>query len=160
MKSEENIDKLWSSHSFSNFKLYKNSDFLPFRPEPLPNELLTSWLCRLARANYSCYSGFIRSITANNNLLKGRDVRYHSWDLDRKCPKILLDLLSRLTGFSINNIQNLALNDFEDKIPDTLFAGIKTKTMGGLRFCPLCLKNDEIPYYRNLWRLCNYQGNG
>lgn len=153
-KKATNKDRevVWSTHTLSDFELFNETELLPFRPESFPDELFTSWLSRLARANSTQYSNLLYVVTDSNYKNKNQ-IRYSQRDLDRTCPTKLIDILSKQTGLSKTTIENLTLKSYQQQLPDLWLCGNRSKKIGGLRFCPFCLKDNKILYYRKSWML-------
>lgn len=141
-------------------------------PEPFPDELLSSFINRIAIANFAEPLLFIKKL--ENNKIKTPN---YDWDL--KIKDITLDKISKAIGREKSELFQMSLKplkDIEEKIFNDLFS---TKAQGkniriisrfrsiwftdwssrtdvyknGLRYCPICLKNDDIPYFRISWRL-------
>ena len=133
---------------------------LPAHPHPLPNELLSSWLTRLAQAN-----GIkLHSLALD---LWDRKTALAAWarDIDRSISNQQLLKITERTGVSENAIRDTTLASFEGTLTETIYknthdpfilpCGIKhrTKTKNWLVYCPKCLAEDKVPYYRLTWRL-------
>lgn len=131
---------------------------LPIHPQPLHDELLTSWMVRLAFANGFALHTFYSS-------LLGYRASIWSRDSDRHPPLELLNCLSAATGKPLVTLKNFTLCCYEGLIfehfqfngdvnfllPTGLYH--RTRRRAGVQFCPLCLKLDTVPYYRRHWRL-------
>jgi len=132
-------------------------------PQPQQNELLSSWLVRVARANNVATTSFtnMHFKEYQKNILWQRD-------LDIWCPESLLEKLSHKSHLSKHQIFDMTLKSYEGKLRHKIHGKNRThfiqslgnyahiKRNGGLRFCPLCLANDSIPYFRKEWRLSFY----
>jgi hypothetical protein len=136
-------------------------DALPSHPRRKPDELLSSWLVRLARANRIKVHALCARLGGNMAPVWNRDI-------DRMAPSWLIERLSTLTGRPSEEIYRTTLADLADKI-DTdhhpngnstwiLPLGIwhRQRLKFGLQFCPICLRTDEDPYIRRSWRLAFY----
>ncbi len=100
--------------------------------------------------------------------LLGRFGKYPSYiDIDlRWIPKII-QFFSHHTDIPINELKKSSLYNLQSKISTYLgkdklnlskynalwFTGWRKQYINGLRYCPSCLKEDSIPYYRKKWRL-------
>jgi hypothetical protein len=127
----------------------------PAHPHPLPDELLTSWIVRTAFANGLSQYEFIKNISKSIN------IKYSN--IDQSTPDKLLDILSIHCGISISSLYSLSiasLTEFTFKnelsfknwiIPTRPL--LKKVHNFGLQFCPQCISNDQIPYFRRSWRL-------
>lgn len=130
----------------------------PIHPQPLHDELLSSWMIRLARGN-----GFkVHSFYAQHF---GRERQIWTRDIDHQAPPWLLDGLAAYTGISRQKIFKTTLRAFEsivferfNEVGVTRFVmpvGVfhRTRHAYGQQFCPACLADDVDPYLRRRWRL-------
>lgn len=131
---------------------------LPVHPRPKNNELLSSWLTRLATEN-GCYS---HSFFTNVIGLKEDIVRT---DVDRSNSTELIGKLSQVSGVSTDELPKLRLSSLQGEVfshdslgtcvrwvlPLGFYHRIKRKR--GIVYCPLCLKEDEVRHFRKSWRL-------
>ena len=108
-------EDIWSTHSFSNQEIdYKS---FPIQSQPFPNELFTSWLCRVAHANYTNYSGILHYLLEKHNILeKKKSKHYLNRDLDKNCPIEIINTISKETGLKIITIESLTLKIWKGKI--------------------------------------------
>jgi hypothetical protein len=134
------------------------SPLWPIRYKPLPDELLSCWLVRLAHGHGLKVQTFC-------NLIFG--TRYQVWnrDIDRLAPTWLVDELCRRTGTP----QEIAWRTTVRKYEGVLYRKFRNagalnwilvlkmyhrKRNGfGLQFCPTCLSEDKVPYFRTHWRV-------
>ena len=81
----------------------------PLHPQPQPDELLSSWMIRLAHANrfkvHSFYSQFF-----------GRERQVWTRDIDHFAPSWLLHGLSMRSGLSIERLERLTLRHLESTV--------------------------------------------
>lgn len=130
----------------------------PIHPQPLPDELLSSWMIRVARGN-----GFkVHSFYAAHF---GRERQIWNRDIDHHAPAWLLDGLEAHTGVQRVRLETMTLRAFESVVferfnetgntrflmPLSIFH--RTRRAYGQQFCPLCLTEDKTPYLRRRWRL-------
>lgn len=130
----------------------------PIHPQPLPDELLSSWMIRVARDN-----GFkVHSFYAAHF---GRERQIWNRDIDHHAPAWLLDGLEAHTGVQRVRLEAMTLRAFESVVferfnetgntrflmPLSIFH--RTRRAYGQQFCPLCLFEDKTPYLRRRWRL-------
>ena len=130
----------------------------PAHPKPLPDELLTSWIVRLARANGLKLQTFCDRVFGKEHQLWNRDI-------DRSAPTWLLASLARHTGTPIGTIRRMTLDIYRGRLYRQrsptgqlrwiLSAGIyhRTRRRFGIQFCPQCLAEDQEPYFRTRWRV-------
>jgi TniQ len=134
------------------------SPLWPIHFKPLPDELLSSWLVRLAHSHGLKVQTFCNLLFGNTRQLWNRDI-------DRLAPDWLLQALSDRTGTPIEEIFQSTLRSYEG----WLYPKIRTsgtlqwitalklhhrKFEGhGIQFCPQCLTEDNEPYFRKRWRV-------
>jgi len=152
----------------------------PVRPWPMPDELLSSWLNRVAVANgmapRSFYLSLAQAVEWTDTIVRYQKLdaeqrlklKETSW-VDFRCDKRLADHLAQHSGVSAKLIQGLALKRPPEVPPGTMTA-IGTlqweliealpdlvqhdhEYYGYLRFCPKCLREWEDPWFRKLWRV-------
>jgi hypothetical protein len=130
----------------------------PIRYKPLPDELLSCWLVRLAHGHGLKVQTFC-------NAIFGEHLQVWNRDIDRLAPSWLLTELSIRTGTPYPVVANTTLRMYEG----TLYRKFRSagvlhwvlvlqmyhrKRMGfGLQFCPACLAEDATPYFRKRWRV-------
>ncbi|TDF42372.1 hypothetical protein EYS14_06000 [Alteromonadaceae bacterium M269] len=130
----------------------------PMHPHPLPGECLSSWLVRTAHANGLKIQTFSICAFGNQKQVWNRDI-------DRQSPDWILIPMSEKTGTSLKVIDKTTLKLYEKR----LFPMMKTSGQlrwvlplkmthrvykgFGMQYCPLCLAEDDTPYFRLAWRL-------
>ncbi|MGI4738440.1 MAG: TniQ family protein [Janthinobacterium lividum] len=135
-----------------------NMGRLPCSTHPLPDELLSSWLTRLAYAHLTKTYTFGKLLFPNTSLWNR--------DIDKSAPELVTRTLAARTATSLARVEETTLRSFEGKLylrhnangnTDWLLPlGIyhRVRRSYGLLFCPQCLRQDgEIPYFRKTWRL-------
>ena len=134
------------------------SSLWPIRYKPLPDELLSCWLVRLAHGHGLKVQTFC-------NLIFGNKLQIWNRDIDRTAPAWLLDELSFRTGTSPETTWSTTLRAYEGllyrkfRLSSTLqwilaLQLYHRKPEGyGLQFCPACLREDPVPYFRKRWRV-------
>lgn len=129
-----------------------------FRPKPLDDELLSSWLVRCAYANARKLHAFCTQVWGS---------RHHFWerDIDRASDiKVLVQLAEstntprhRVFETTLAAYEGLLFESFARNGPVPWIMPIvkvgRDRRGFGLQFCPQCLATDETPYYRRYWRL-------
>lgn len=130
----------------------------PVHPHPLPDELLSSWMIRLARGNGFKVHNFCAQFFGRERQIWNRDIDHHA-------PSWLISALAARSGTPVERIDQTTLRSFEaiaferfNEVGATrwiLPLGIfhRTRRGYGQQFCPLCLGEDEEPYLRRIWRL-------
>lgn len=133
----------------------------PIHLRPLADELLSCWIVRLGYAHNLKLRTFAR-------LLSPDDPEIWYRDIDRDAPQSLLSELSKHTGVPLAKLESATLRAYEGRIYRvSKESGIlrwilplqvwEWQHQGfGLQFCPKCLADDRIPYYRKRWRVAFY----
>jgi len=128
----------------------------PAHPKPLNDELLSSWLVRLAAANSQKLHTFSK--------VAWPEVELWNRDVDRLAPEDVLRVVSERTGTPVTRVREATLGAFAGRLfekhspngsaawllPLGVFHRIRRNY--GLQYCPVCLA-EEPPYYRRIWRL-------
>lgn len=129
----------------------------PVHPAPRDDELLSSWMVRLAHGN-----GF--KVQAFYAAELGRDAALWNRDIDRCARDDLVERLAARTGRAPDEVERLTLRSLEgylaedlrvQKPPWVLSLGAyhRTRKRACMMFCPQCLRADAEPYLRKAWRL-------
>lgn len=129
----------------------------PARSKPQPDELLSSWIVRLAMAHGLKLHTFCSMAWPKRSIWNR--------DIDKSADEGLLKVLAEHTGYHIEQIRETTLSAYEgwlyerhNPYGNTLWlmpVGVyhRTRRQFGLQFCPRCLSEDQEPYYRRNWRL-------
>ncbi len=138
-----------------NEKKSKNLDLIPLFVWPKDDELLSSWIVRLAIEHRLTPLAFTRSIFSSDNIWN-RDVDYGLHPQNEK-------ILKKITP--IKSIDHLTFSRYSGVLfdgkgvpsfsPFIMQLGVyhRKRFRHSTLYCPSCLKNDKIPYYRIEWRL-------
>ena len=133
----------------------------PAHPKPLPDELLTSWIVRIAAANGVKLNTLTRQ-------LFGPDLTPWNRDIDRQAPEWLLKVICAQTGTPQDRAYGTTLRGYQGRLfPKRLLSGqlcwiLPVKVLGttrlgyGVQFCPKCLAEGQEPYFRRPWRVGYY----
>ncbi len=124
----------WTVHRERTEKVQK--DTWHHRPEPLPDESLSSFFTRAAKANVAEPLKIIRALHPRKVMAR--------FDMDR----------SLNSGFFQKFAQGLVMDT--DMLSTTCKIGTYKKELmlDGARYCPFCLVEDgQVPYFRYAWRL-------
>lgn len=133
----------------------------PVHPKPLPDELLSSWMVRLAQANGIKLQTLSWQLFGNARSPWNRDI-------DRSAPPWLIRELALHTGINYWEIFHTTLVTYRQRLyarrrwsgqlpwilPVNNY-GMR-HTAFGQQFCPVCLSNDPTPYFRKQWRLAPF----
>ncbi len=138
-----------------------------FKLSPLPDELLSSWLCRVAHAHGMTPHAF--------TTLHWPAVAVWNRDIDRSATEEWLADVAEAAGLALDAVRNLTLRPLMDILakggnqedsdhirgnaPLVLSAGVwhRRRLLPALQFCPICLAHGE-PYFRRSWRLATTVG--
>ena len=134
------------------------SSLWPIRYKPLPDELLSSWLVRLAHGQGMKAQPFC-------NAIFGPHLQVWNRDIDRLAPEWLINELCDRTGTASQAAYATTLRVYEGSLypvfrPTGTLKWIQTLQMYhrkrngfGLQFCPKCLSESSEPYFRKPWRV-------
>jgi len=134
-------------------------EVLPARRRPFPDELVTSWLTRLARAN----ALKVQEILTLAN--EGRRHNLLNHDLDASLPTHVVTGMARLCAIPADEIIGLTLDAKADRLISFEISKTGTRrwtlpvtrrnrkpTSNWIQLCIECLRQDDIPYLRQHWR--------
>ncbi|TAW69516.1 TniQ family protein [Rhizobium ruizarguesonis] len=123
------------------------SDRWPVTVAPQPDELLSSWLHRLAYANGVSPRAFARVLGLNPGM-------WWSAALDMRLPADIAKLLYAKTGVTPDQLAAMTLSH---GLPKELLLPLRDNghrdSSAWLQFCCRCLADDAQPYFRRRWRL-------
>ncbi|CAJ0700979.1 TniQ family protein [Ralstonia sp. 22086] len=130
----------------------------PIRYKPIPGELLSSWIVRLAHGHGMGVMPFC-------NAALGPTALALTMDIDRRSPTPLLEALALHTGAHLESVHQATLRVYEGTLYPQFHVGgflpwviainlPRSARLGpGLQFCPYCLRSDPVPYFRLCWRV-------
>ena len=130
----------------------------PYRPQPLSDELLSSYLIRTA------HGLSMRPVTFTNAVWGSRDLLFGQ-DIDNYAPAAVIDRIATGTGLAPHAILGMTFSPWRDDLdigersisrkPWILPVSIVSndRRRPGLQFCPACFASDPRPYLRRTWRL-------
>jgi len=126
----------------------------PIHPKPYPDELLSSWLMRIAIRSGCNLNTLCRQLLESNHAAPR--------EVDRVYSDTLIQKLAAGTGQMQETVRKSTLVDDEGYVylnrgygmnhwifPTTVF---EKMAHNGLAYCPECLATDAEPYYRKSWR--------
>jgi hypothetical protein len=130
----------------------------PYRPRPLPDELLTSYLLRLAAGLNLAPTQFLSAVWGSKRSLLNQD-------LDNYAPPHIARRIADGTCISVDAVHKMTLASYGGTLlaqhnprgrnawllPTTIKSNDRRRR--GLQFCPECLATDAKPYFRRRWRL-------
>lgn len=123
----------------------KDSKFIII-PEVKKDELLTSWFARVAYAHHTHPQTFfnIHFGLENRDLLKR--------DLDVVSNDEFIKILTKKVRNKIN-ILSLTLKKYTDNLYENEIMNASNRIfISDMKFCPICFKEDNIPYLRQYWK--------
>lgn len=130
----------------------------PVHLKPQEDELLSSWIVRLAHAHSYKTQTLCTILFGHDNTVWNRDI-------DRLAPQEIIDILSRISGTPVARIESTTLRAYEGTLFERHNTGgtarwivplgifHRARRHPGLMFCPQCLREDATPYFRRRWRL-------
>ncbi len=127
-----------------------------FRPAPLPDETLSSWVGRTARGMHFRPYAFVHTYWQSKPPVMSRD-------LDSLTDSRILEGMAFGTGQTAAIAWGTTLASYEGLLFETyrpigchwiLPVGVRNRdrTRPGQQFCPACLAEDSRPYFRRSWR--------
>jgi transposase-like protein len=133
---------------------------LPAHLKPESDELLSSWLARLAIANGLEFSTFVSLVWPNKSKRE-----FVCIDVDGKPSESVINTLAEKTATTKRRVSAATLSEYTGRLfeeynaygntswilPISIRSRIKRNF--GLQFCPICLLEDNVPYFRRSWRL-------
>ena len=133
--------------------------FFLFVPNPQEGELLSSWLTRIAIEHRYSLSKFISLFVRHDGSSLTRK------DLDSSYDEELFERLHLKSTLSKKEILSMSLRSEEGYLftcndclylPNQIRKLIDKRTHYGLMYCPQCLSESQIPYFRKIWRYTFY----
>ena len=130
----------------------------PAHPKPLPDELLSSWFVRVAESNAI-------KLQTLSWMLFGYGKSPWNRDIDRLAPPWFLEAICAHTGIGYDEVYCTTLDSYCTRLyPKRQSSGqlrwvLPIVSHGaarqgfGMQFCPACLAQDAVPYFRKPWRL-------
>jgi transposase len=133
---------------------------LPIHFQPKEDELLSSWICRLALAHGADLASFNSTIMPAETSKRAVICR----DIDRRTDSKLIITLAEKAGAPVDRVFASTLAAYGCSLFEQLshrdrpvwftpiWSNLPFSIRPGLQYCPLCLDQEE-PYYRRKWRL-------
>jgi len=133
----------------------------PAHPKPFPDEILSSWIVRVAEANAVKLQTLCWMLFGNERSPWNRDI-------DRSAPKWLLKAICEHTGTNYWDGFHTTLVVYRNRLyPRRQYSGqlrwvLPVRSDGmrrhgcAMQFCPECLAGDLVPYFRKYWRLAMF----
>ena len=130
----------------------------PYQPKPLPDELLSSYMVRLALGMDLKPITFLNTVWGSSRNLLAQD-------LDNFVPQRIASRIEAGAGVEASAVLTMALSSYVGTLltshnprgrnPWLLPITIDNirRHRHGLQFCPVCLATDTAPYFRKRWRI-------
>ncbi|MER9889115.1 TniQ family protein [Mesorhizobium sp. M0114] len=116
--------------------------------DPFPDELLSSWFHRLALANGIAPRSFAGVLGLGGGMWSAR--------LDLRLPHHVAALLGAYTDVPLGAMSTMAMTGWAlTPLLLPLRENARRNRSTWLQYCPLCLGEDEAPYFRRQWRLAS-----
>jgi hypothetical protein len=134
------------------------SQLWPIHLKPRQGELLSSWMIRLAHGH-----GYKTEKMCG--MLFGRQHAIWCRDIDKLAPDWVLSKMSLITGTPLERAVQSTLPSYAGLVAEEINSNgnsswivpanvyHRQRTRPGLMYCPICLKTDEVPFFRRIWRL-------
>lgn len=135
-----------------------SGDRLPLHLKPREDELLSSWLIRLAHVHQFKVESLCTRLFGYQSTIWNRDIDLHA-------PEWVLARLCQATGATSEQAHRTTLVDLEGRLAENISSkghnnwivplGIfhRNRRHPGLMYCPACLAEEPSRYYRRLWRI-------
>lgn len=135
----------------------------PCRVAPLAEELLSSWMIRLAHAHRLKCESFV-------TLAFDRQFPIWNRDIDRTADDEVVERLALISGVDAGRIREATLlglcsqlsrrGDDGGTLNGIMPLGIfhRSRRRNGLAFCPICLIESATPHFRQAWRISYFTG--
>jgi len=115
-------------------------------PQPLPDEILSSWIARTAYAHHTHPQTFLNLHFDNIHF---------NWRLnfDASISDQELEFLSKKSGLFYSVIYQMTLRSYEGSLHESIISiGSNRYIAAQQNFCPVCLEEDQFPYFRKSWK--------
>jgi hypothetical protein len=115
-------------------------------PKPLPDEILSSWLARTAYAHLTHPKTFM-----NMHFSTGK----FNWrpNFDASVSDDILHIIEQKSTLSFETIYQMSLKSYESYLQESIIPDGLNTFIVSQRFCPVCLREDQFPYYRRSWKV-------
>lgn len=130
--------------------------YWPGRPKPEQDELLSSWLIRIAAANHARLHTFCH-IEWPHKQIWTRDIdKAVDFDFVKKLAAKSGTPLSKAMGTLLWSLSGTVFEDINGngnaKFIRPIGVRHRKRYKNGLMWCPLCITSDKHPFYRRQWR--------
>ncbi|QFR49794.1 TniQ family protein [Sulfurimonas lithotrophica] len=130
-----------------NNPVLKQKNFLII-PIPFEDETLTSWLVRTAYAHKTHPHTFV------NQYLDFRHYSFFTTEPDITLDEHMIKTIEQKTNNKID-IKKLMLKTYSGYLQENIFDN-PNMFLSKMKFCPVCLRENKVPYFRKTWRIAFY----
>lgn len=127
--------------------LIEKSRFLII-PEPFEGEIFSSWFARCAYAHKTHPRTFW-----NLHFPKNKFIYSITSNIDATVSDEILQVLSIKTSFSFLKLRNMTMKSYDGYLQEEIIRNGNNKFLTNYRFCPKCLEEDRIPYFKKNHRV-------
>lgn len=115
-------------------------------PKPLPDEILTSWLTRTAYAHLTHPKTFMNMHFSTGTF---------NWrpNFDASVSDEIMHIIERKSALRFKTIYQMCLKSYESYLQESIIPDGLNMFVVPQRFCPICLREDQFPYYRKSWKI-------
>lgn len=127
-----------------------------YKPRPLPDELLSSWLIRVALDHSVIIRQFTRAVWP--------EISIWTRDIDVFAPDIIIKTMAEKCEVRLDEAFGTTLRSYEGLVFPYSGSGLtqfllpigvyhRVRKSPGQQWCPLCFISDKQRYWRRSWRL-------
>ena len=131
-----------------NFPELKNENFV-IVPIPFEDEILSSWIVRTAYAHKT------HPHTFTNQYLNYRPHAFFLAQSDITLDENMIQTIEEKSYHKID-IHSLMLTTYSGYLQENIYENNPTIFFTHLKYCPMCLREDNVPYFRKVWRTVFY----
>lgn len=118
-------------------------------PIPLEDEILSSWIVRVAYAHKTHPHTFV------NQYLNYRPYSFFLSECDLTLDEAMLNTIYEKCRYNID-VRSLMLTTYDGYIQENIYDNNPTIFFTHQKYCPICLREDKVPYFRKKWRVVFY----
>lgn len=118
-------------------------------PIPLEDEILSSWIVRVAYAHKTHPHTFV------NQYLNYRPYSFFISECDLTLDEAMINTIDEKCRYKID-LRSLMLITFSGYIQENIYYNNPTIFFTHQKYCPICLREDKVPYFRKKWRVIFY----
>lgn len=130
------------------FNELKNEKFTII-PIPFKDEILSSWIVRVAYAHKTHPHTFV------NQYLNYRPYSFFLSECDLTLDEAMINTIDEKCRYNID-VRSLMLTTYGGYIQENIYDNNPTIFFAHQKYCPICLREDKVPYFRKKWRVVFY----